>query len=118
MFKQARTAVSFTLIVAFISTSLYIPKAHAGEMVMPFMPTPGTMVNLSPTFTPAHLKGIIIHPDNALQFDFLMHKGDGNLNDEQKKQEYNKLIKYFLASLTVPDADQWVNLSPYEHNHL
>lgn len=113
-----RKIISLVLITAFICTSLYVPKLQAGEVVVPIMPKPGTMVNLSPSFTPAHLKGIVIHPDNALQFDFLIHKGDGVLDDVQKKEEYNKLIKYFLASLTVADKDQWVNLSPYEANRI
>ncbi len=34
------------------------------------------------------------------------------------KQEANKLIKYFLASLTIPEKDLWVNLSPYEKNRI
>jgi tetratricopeptide (TPR) repeat protein len=79
---------------------------------------PGVMVHLSPEFTPAHLVGITIHPDNALQFDFLIHRGDDPLSDDQKKEEYNKLVKYFLASLTIPEKDQWVNLSPYEKNRI
>jgi len=33
------------------------------------------------------------------------------LNDELK-DESRKLIKYFLASLTIPEKDLWVNLSP------
>jgi len=106
------------LICAFLSTSVYLPQTRAGEIVLPVMPAPGTMVQLSSTFTPAHLQGITIHPDNALQFDFLIHKGDGNLTEGQKSQEYTKLIKYFLASLTVPDKDQWVNLSPYEKGRI
>ena len=87
-------------------------------MTVPLMPKPGTMVNLSPAFIPAHLQGITIHPDNALKFDFLIHKGEGGLDALQKRQEYKKLVKYFLASLTIPDHDQWVNLSPYEHNRI
>ena len=97
MFKQAKKAFSFTLIIAFFSTSLYMP-AHAGEMVMTVMPTPGTMVNLSPAFVPAHLQGIVIHPDNALQFDFLIHKGDGNLSDVQKKEAMLFLVEIFQGS--------------------
>lgn len=118
IFKTLRKVISLTLIAAFIGSSLYVPKAQAGEMVVPIIPKPGTMVNLSPVFTPAYLKGIVVHPDNALKFDFLVHKGNGNLDDAQKRQEYNKLIKYFLAALTVPDKDQWVNLSPYEKNRI
>ncbi|MGH3629212.1 MAG: hypothetical protein ACRDRL_17465, partial [Sciscionella sp.] len=113
-----RKFISFALIAAFFSSSLSVPNTQAGEMVPFFIPKPGAMVDVSPEYTPAFLKGIVIHPDNALKFDFLVRKGDGNLDDNQKRQEYNKLIKYFLAALTVPDHDQWVNLSPYEKNRI
>jgi hypothetical protein len=36
----------------------------------------------------------------------------------KKKEEYTKLTKYFLASLAIPDDDQWVNLSPYEKDRI
>jgi hypothetical protein len=118
LFKYSRKIINLTLIIAFVGSSLYVPKAQAGEMVMMRLSTPGAMVHLSPEFTPAHLQGLTIHPDNALQFDFLIHKGDGRLDNDQKQEEYTKLVKYFLASLTIPDEDQWVNLSPYEHNRI
>ena len=76
------------------------------------------MVNLSPAFNPAVLQGIVIHPNDPLKFDFLVNKGEVLLNDEQKSVEYTKLIKYFLAALTIPDHDQWVNLSPYEKDRI
>ncbi len=38
--------------------------------------------------------------------------------NEALKQEATKLIKYFLASLTVPEKDLWVNLSPYEKDRI
>ncbi len=34
------------------------------------------------------------------------------------KKESNKLIRYFLASLAVPEDQMWVNLSPYEKNRI
>ncbi len=93
------------------------------------MPVPGTMVPLSPQFSPAYLKGIVIHPKDPLKFDFIIYKGDqfmrhperseGSLIEQQlKKNEYTKLVKYFLASLAIPDDDQWVNLSPYEKDRI
>jgi len=106
------------LIVSFVVSSLYIPQAYAIELNLPPMPKPGVMVNLSPEFTPAQLKGIIIHPENALKFDFIMLKGDKLLSGRDKQVEYKKLIKYFLASLAVPDDNQWVNLSPYEKQRI
>jgi hypothetical protein len=82
------------------------------------MPQPGAMVSLSPAFTPAHLWGMAIHPDDPFKFDFLIQRGDVGFTDDQKRIEYSKLIKYFLAALAVPDTDQWVNLSPYEKDRI
>ncbi len=109
----SRRLISLWLTAAFIVGPL--PRAQAQDFTLP---KPGVMVHLSPEFTPAHLQGMTIHPGNALQFDFLIHKGDKNLQADQKKEEYKKLIKYFLASLTIPDEDQWVNLSPYEKDRI
>ena len=60
----------------------------------------------------------MIHPENALKFDFIIYKGDKELTASEKKDEYLKLTKYFLASLAIPDDDQWVNLSPYEKDRI
>src|SRR5476649_1439151 len=117
LFKQIQKSISIAVLIAFIGTSIKSP-AYAQVSPMPFMPKPGVMVHLSPEFTPAHLKGIVIHPENALKFDFIVYKGDTAFNDQQKKAEYTKLIKYFLASLAVPDDNQWVNLSPYEKDRI
>src|SRR5476651_948917 len=104
---------------AFLSTSVLSPVfAQSMPDPMPHLPAPGVMVHLSPAYTPAYLKGIVVHPENALKFDFIIYKGDHVLSDQEKKLEYTKLIKYFLASLAVPDDDQWVNLSPYEKNRI
>ena len=51
-------------------------------------------------------------------FDFIIYRGDKLLSNGQKQEEYKKLIKYFLASLAIPDEDQWVNLSPYEKTRI
>jgi len=117
VFKRIQKAISVVILTAFISTSVKSP-AYAQVDPMPFMPSPGVMVHLSPEFTPAYLKGIVIHPENALKFDFIINKGDKYLTDAQKKEEYTKLTKYFLASLAIPDDDQWVNLSPYEKDRI
>ena len=119
MFKQIRKAISIAILVAFISTSVQRPVfAQSVQGGMMPLPVPGSMVQLSSEFTPAHLQGITIHPDNALQFDFLIHQADDSLSIGQKEEEYTKLVRYFLASLTIPDDNQWVNLSPYEKNRI
>src|SRR5690349_13813269 len=82
------------------------------------LPTPGTIISLSQTFQPAIIEGITIHPDNPFQFDFIINPGDDHLQGEALKNESQKLIKYFLASLTVPEKEMWVNLSPYEQERI
>ncbi len=114
-----RKFISITILVTFLSTSIQRPaysQVAAGSM--PWMPSPGVRVALSPEFTPAHLKGLVIHPENPLKFDFIIYKGDESLSDQDKQIAYKNLIKYFMASLAVPDENQWVNLSPYEKNRI
>jgi len=79
---------------------------------------PGVMVHLSPPLDPLILKGIKVHPDNPFRFDFILDKGDSQFSKDALKDESSKLIKYFLASLTIPEKDLWVNLSPYEKDRI
>ncbi len=117
MLKQTRKIIVSILVVSFIGSSIHAP-VFARIDPMPYMPKPGVMVPLSPEFTPAYLKGIVVHPEDPLKFDFIIYKGDKPLTDPQKKEEYTKLTKYFLASLAIPDDNQWVNLSPYEKDRI
>ncbi len=110
--RTSRQSVSMIILTAFICTAVRSPSFASSPLA--WMPEPGERISLSPEFTPANLKGMFIHSDNALQFDFLIQRGDLPLTAEQKQAEYKKLIKYFLASLAIPDENQWVNLSPYE----
>lgn len=113
MVIQQRIA-SLMLVVFFQATVL--PVSYAQEVVV--LPNPGVMVDLSPGFVPPHLAGISVYPNSPLKFDFLIQRGDTALSDQEKQEEYTKLIKYFLASLAVPDENQWVNLSPYEKDRI
>lgn len=112
-----RKIVISILVGSFVGSSIQLP-AFAQVDPMPFMPKPGVMVHLSPEFSPAYLKGIVVHPEDPFKFDFIIYKGDKPLTNSQKKEEYVKLTKYFLASLAIPDNEQWVNLSPYEKDRI
>jgi len=76
------------------------------------------MVNLSPAYEPVIIKGLTVHKDNPFLFDFIVDVGQDKLSGEPLKKEGEKLVKYFLASLAIPDKDVWVNLSPYEKNRM
>lgn len=91
------------------------PVVQADEFRLPL---PGVIVHLSPEYNPPTLKGIKVHPNKPLQFDFILDKGDSQSSNDALKDESIKLIKYFLASLTVSEKDLWVNLSPYEKDRI
>ncbi len=119
-----RTPVSVLIISAFLVNTFGLTSAQAQELILP---KPGIRVGLSRAFNPPVLKGIKVHPDTPFRFDFILDKGDessseaereSNSAKENLKQESTKLIKYFLASLTVPEKDLWVNLSPYEKDRI
>lgn len=105
--------VSFVFAFNFVALPAPSYAQGAAQSVLN-LPAVGTMVTTTPAYAPTLIKGITIHPDNALMFDFVFEDGDIPLEGEALKEEFEKLIKYFLAALTVPEKDLWVNLSPYE----
>ncbi|MBF0479307.1 MAG: hypothetical protein HQL26_07465 [Candidatus Omnitrophica bacterium] len=62
------------------------------------LPAPGTMITITPAFMPVMMKGMQVHPDNPLLFDFIIDTGKSGLkvNSPAFKTESQKLIKYFL----------------------
>ncbi len=108
MFKRFLSAFILT---AFVINSVGIIPVNAQSA----LPTPGTMVNLSPAFKPAVIRGLTVHQDNPFVFDFIVDQGQGNATT---KAEADRLIRYFFTALAVPEKDTWVNLSPYEKNRI
>ena len=117
----AKAVALFTLVCFFVTNSnvsfvyAQLASPSRGEFRLP---APGVMIHLSPEFNPLILKGIKVHPDNPFRFDFILERGDSQLSNDALKDESGKLIKYFLASLTIPEKDLWVNLSPYEKDRI
>ncbi len=117
--KFMRKFLIIILIFTFLAAPL-MPISRAGASVV--LPEPGTMVSLSPAFEPALIKGLKVHPENPFRFDFIVDTGSlplvGRAREGDLKEQSSKLIKYFLASLTIPEKDLWVNLSPYEKDRM
>ena len=114
------------LVLFFISSCFPIPWVQAQTAYIPDpaignvlnLPAVGSMVPLSENFNPALLKGLRLDKENPLKFDFILDVGKQKLSPEDLEVESSKLIKYFLASLTIPEEDLWVNLSPYERDRI
>jgi len=116
LIKFFRKLISVFLVTFF---SLYSIVTPAGATILPDMlPVPGTMVGLSGIYEPPVLLGLKIHPENPLLFDFIVDRGQTELSAEDLKSETEKLVKFFLAALTIPDKEAWVNLSPYEKDRI
>jgi len=127
-----RAIIALGLVFAFLGNTIFCSSSlQAQEFVLP---QPGVIVRLSLPFDPPVLRGIKVHPENPLKFDFILDQGDEynshpdihnrhperseGSQQEQLKIETAKLVKYFLASLTIPEKDLWVNLSPYEKDRI
>lgn len=79
------------------------------------LPEPTQMLSLTKAYSLPVLAGLKLDVNNPLNIEFLVDLGDSK--DIQEK-EASSLIRYFLAALTVPEADLWVNLSPYEEDRI
>ena len=82
------------------------------------LPVAGSMVGPSSSFIPLALKGIVVDPARPLEFKFIVDTGNSPRDMAFVRQESDRLVKYFLAGLTIPDGDIWVNLSPYEKDRI
>ena len=111
----SRRVISAILAVTFMVTSIVTP---AQARLITNLPAPGVVLALTSAFTPTLVRGLEIHPTNPFQFDFIIDSGDSDLNDEEFRSESDKLIKYFLAALTTPEEEMWVNLSPDEPDRI
>lgn len=106
-----------SLLAAIFSISFALPAPVYAQYVSN-LPKPGEMVTLSAKFEPTVLKGITLNPANPLQFDFIVDRGEDLLDGESLKAETERLLKYFLTAMTIPDDESWVNLSPYEGERI
>ena len=103
-----------------ISAALLVSgvPVSAGADILDVLPQPGVRVGVSAPAEPAILKGMTVYPENPLKFNFIVDRGEEALAGDDRESEYATLVKYFLAALTVPEKDLWVNLSPYEKDRM
>jgi hypothetical protein len=118
--KTAQTPIVWLVLIAFLANTLFSQPVKAD---VSFLPTPGQMVPFSSSFVSPMILGLKVFKNNPFQFDFIMSEGKGNIGSgaERKiflKKEADRLVRYFLASLTIPEKDMWVNLSPYDSNRI
>lgn len=82
------------------------------------LPAPGQMVRFSAAIEPVLLRGITIDPSRPLDLDFIVDPGSLLVSEAELRDDSQRMINYFLAALTVPQQDLWVNLSPVESDRI
>src|SRR3989339_735459 len=113
MFKKLIVLVVLTL---FLFNAVFDPRfVHAQTLNLP---QPGEMLFTTAAFSPLNIDGLQIHPNDPFKLDFIVNKGDLLLGKEEFNRQTTALIKYFLAALTVPEKELWVNLSPIEKDRI
>lgn len=79
------------------------------------LPAPTEVIHASGEFSLPMLKGMKLDPNDPLNIEFLVDCAD---KKDISQEESQRLINYFLAALTMPKDDLWVNLSPYEKDRI
>jgi hypothetical protein len=118
MFKRFIVSLSCLAFILCDPPLGFAQNLRAGDDFIHQLPGPGSLIEISPSYMPLTLKGLVIHPQDALKFDFLMDTGKSRLNGDGLHDEALKIMKYFLTALTIPENDMWVNLSPYEKGRI
>ncbi len=105
-----KSIICLLTLVSFLGTTTITTYAQSLRL-----PAPNQFIPLSNTYSLPILKGIKINPENPFDVEFIIDSAD---TDQIKKEEATRLIMYFLAALTIPKEDIWVNLSPYEQDRV
>ncbi len=108
-----RKIMAFIVLAAFLTNCFVPPQAYAQAL-----PAVVAQADAVVKFQPTILRAVGVNMDNPLKFDFYVDHGQEGLATQDKQQMFRRLIKDFLTALTIPDADLWVNLSPYEQGRM
>jgi len=104
----------YKVIAIFLAVQLALPGLSYGATANNYGRLPA-FKELSQDYSFPVLKGVKYNRENPLTLEFIV---DGGNAGKVSSEETQKLIRYFLAGLTLPKNDLWVNLSPYEHDRI
>jgi len=79
------------------------------------LPPPSRLLALGEEYSLPFLKGLRLNHSDPFALDFIVDSAD---LDKVEQEHIQCLISYFLAGLTTPDEDLWVNLSPNESDRV
>jgi len=72
------------IVAAWLIFTLAVPPQACAQALN--LPAPGTMLSVTPAYVPVMIKGLKVHPENPLLFDFILDTG----NDKGKTLEVRR----------------------------
>jgi hypothetical protein len=89
-------------------------RSRDADAAIDRLPAPTRSLRPSDAYDLPLLKGITFDPQHPLDLQFIIDGGDRGVS----KRDVAVLAGYFLAGVTMPGEDLWVNLSPYESDRV
>ena len=106
-----KTNHCFRLISLFIVVSIFTTSAFAQVKIS----VSNKLVSISDSYSLPFIRGVKFDANNPFELEFILDRGNQNNVSNSDKE---KLVRYFLAALTIPENKLWVNLSPYEKDRI
>ena len=115
-----RKFIFWLVLVSFVANMVLPYQAYTQVITPDAMNRVSTshLLFMSRPFIPLTIKGLKLYANDPFKFDFMIDEGNSVYSDSQLKVEAQRLINYFLVSLTIPEDELWVNLSPYEKDRI
>jgi len=107
--------VTLSIALSFFVNTIFPSSVFA--QALPSFPFSGYSQSAQ-SFTPPIMTGIQLDSKNPFLFKFFVDPGGDQLQGQALDNETQKMVKYFLAALTIPQKNLWVNLSPYEQQRV
>lgn len=106
--KAIKWVFCFTFFFSLTANNLILAKSVDTPCALPPI---DQHVALSDNHSLPILRGLKLDKNNPLRMEFVVDAFD---HSQLSQIEAGRLVRYFLAALTTPQKDYWVNLSPYE----
>ena len=113
IFKVLGTLVVCTFVFSILLVDVL--RVRTSQASVLGLPEPTQMISVSAGYSSPLIKGLKVDPADPMNIKFIITKED---DKSVSQEEASELVRYFMASLTVPTDSLWVNLSPYENDRI
>jgi len=106
--------IIYAVLLCFMAATI-VPEPALVMAAETGLPAPDQILPLSSSHWLPVIRGVYFDPEDPLNLRFVFDTGN---EKTVEKETAERLIRYFLAALAIPEDDLWVNLSPYESDRI